>query len=221
MGVTFTLSDKAYVKLVLHALKFPFRNVNGVLVGRVAGDNTVEVLDAIPMLHSSLDVTPNVEMALEQAAAHAALTPDPTDSAKTLTLVGYYHANELKADDRFGKNAGKIADAVANGVDQGKACALLIDPARLGLAMQESVTPSTGGTGAPVVTLLVRKGVGWERAADQAGELAVRGNGCTKAVSCYQDGMAAKLVDFDDHLDDLTKDWRNLHLDDAIAQSLA
>jgi hypothetical protein len=30
-------------------------------------------------------------------------------------LVGYYHANELKADDRFGKNAGKIADAVANG----------------------------------------------------------------------------------------------------------
>jgi hypothetical protein len=33
--------------------------------------------------------------------------------------------------------------------------------------------------------------------------------------------MAAKLVDFDDHLDDLTKDWRNLHLDDAIAQCLA
>jgi hypothetical protein len=67
-----------------------------VLVGCVINDNAVEVTDAIPMLHSSLDVTPNVEIAMEQAAAHASLTNDQT-------LVGYYHANELHADSTLGR----------------------------------------------------------------------------------------------------------------------
>jgi hypothetical protein len=45
-------------------------NVNGVLVGRVVGGadgNAVEVTDAIPMLHTSVAVTPNVEIAMEAA----------------------------------------------------------------------------------------------------------------------------------------------------------
>jgi hypothetical protein len=48
---------------------------------------------------------------------------------------------------------------------------------------------------------------------------ALGGGGCAKLAACYQSGLAEKLVDFDDHLDDLTKDWRNPHLDDAIAKA--
>jgi hypothetical protein len=32
-------------------------------------------------------------------------------------------------------------------------------------------------------------------------------------------GLAEKLVDFDDHFDDLTLDWRNAKLDEAIAKA--
>ena len=40
-----------------------------------------------------------------------------------------------------------------------------------------------------------------------------------RLASCYKSGAAEKLVDFDDHLDDLTQDWRNPHLDDVIAKA--
>lgn len=172
------------------------------------------------------DVTPNLEVALEQAAAYAARTDDQI-------LVGYYHANELAADDGFGKNASKIADVVCHAAG-GHACALLLDPARLSQAVGEgggssggygqNVSGAGGGAPKPAVTLLTRRGGGgggggWERAADQIGSLAVAGGGCAQLVACHRDGLQEKLVDFDDHFDDLTKDWRNLHLDDPIATS--
>ena len=172
------------------------------MVGRVGDDGTsVEVTDAIPMLHSSLDVTPNVEIALEQSAVYASSV-----GGGGQTLVGYYHANELNADDRFGRNAAKIADAVCQGVSGGKGCALLVDTARLGQAVGEGpggmiTTGSNGGGGGgggggkPAVTLLVRRGGGWERATDQAGELVVAGGGCAKLVACYKSGTAQKIVD--------------------------
>lgn len=186
--------------------------------GESATSTTVEVTDAVPLLHSSLDVTPTVEMALEQAAAHAA-------ACDGQALVGYYHANELAADDRVGRSAAKIADAVATNAGRRAgalaggcpACVLLIDPARLG----RSVAAGADGeeVSRPAVTLYTRRGGAWERAADQAGELAVIGGGCAKAAACHARGMETALVDFDDHLDDLTKDWRNGTLDDAIARA--
>ena len=99
----YTLSDRAYCKLILHALKHPLRSVCGALVGKANGD-VVEVIDAIPYLHSTVSVAPNAEIALEQSAAYAATSGN--------TLVGYYHANERMDDDRLGKHATRIADCV-------------------------------------------------------------------------------------------------------------
>ena len=68
----YTLSDRAYCKLILHALKHPLRSVCGALVGKANGD-VVEVIDAIPYLHSTVSVAPNAEIALEQSSASAPL----------------------------------------------------------------------------------------------------------------------------------------------------
>ena len=202
--VTYTLSDRAYVKLVLHALKHPTRAVCGVLVGRASGDAGVEVVDALPMLHSSLAVTPCAEIALEQCAAHAEL------AGGGLRLVGYYHANELARDGSFRGAAAKIADAVH--AQFPGACAMLIDPARLARAV---------AGGAPPLKLLTRApgaGAGaWEPAPEHHAAIACAGRGERKLARCHADGREAMLVDFDDHLDDPADDWRNPKLDPVIA----
>ena len=206
MGVMYTLSDTAYVKLVLHALKHPLRGVCGALVGRAVGDDAVEVTDALPMLHSTLAVTPSAEIALEQCAAHA-------DLAGGLRLVGVYVANELEKDVSLGRFASKLADAARSASPGGKGCALVLDPAKLARAVAD-------GGGPPAVILMTRGAERWERVADQSAALTCAGGGCAKLARCYRDGMADRVIDFDDHLDDPADDWRNGHLDDAIAKAV-
>ena len=46
-----SLSERAYVKLALHAAKHPTCDALGALVGRVKGED-VEVTDALPMTHT-------------------------------------------------------------------------------------------------------------------------------------------------------------------------
>ena len=54
--------------------------------------STVE--EAVPLLHSGLELAPMLEAALAQAEAHYA--------AKGMKVVGYYHANERHADNELG-----------------------------------------------------------------------------------------------------------------------
>jgi len=151
----YTLSDRAYCKLILHALKHPLRSVCGALVGKANGD-VVEVIDAIPYLHSTVSVAPNAEIALEQSAAYAATSGN--------TLVGYYHANERMDDDRLGKHATRIADCVerSGGAPGGSVCALLVDAS----ALAEATERGTGRAGSWRVGTLV----GRPRADEATGE---------------------------------------------------
>ena len=198
----YTLSDRAYCKLILHALKHPLRSVCGALVGKANGD-VVEVIDAIPYLHSTVSVAPNAEIALEQSAAYAATSGN--------TLVGYYHANERMDDDRLGKHATRIADCVerSGGAPGGSACALLVDASALAEATER-------GTGRAAVRLLVKRGNGWERAPDQ-GDLRIGGGANAKLKALAKDGKEKNVSDFDDHFDDMaTHDWRNLTLNKEL-----
>ena len=198
----YTLSDRAYCKLILHALKHPLRSVCGALVGKANGD-VVEVIDAIPYLHSTVNVAPNAEIALEQSAAYAATSGN--------TLVGYYHANERMDDDRLGKHATRIADCVerSGGAPGGSACALLVDASALAEATER-------GTGRAAVRLLVKRGNGWERASDQ-GDLRIGGGANAKLAALAKDGKEKNVSDFDDHFDDMaTHDWRNLTLNKEL-----
>ena len=64
--VAVELGQKAYIKLLLHALKYQSVAVNGVLLG-TAGTAGVSVVDAVPLFHQQLALAPMLEIAMGQA----------------------------------------------------------------------------------------------------------------------------------------------------------
>ena len=59
------LSQKAYVKLMLHACKHHSSGVNGILLGeKVVAGQDVQVLDVVPLFHTST-LSPMLEVALD------------------------------------------------------------------------------------------------------------------------------------------------------------
>lgn len=68
----YKISTRAYTKMVLHAAKYPHCAVNGVLLSNVkssgASASSVEIVDAIPLFHQCLHVSPMAEIALIQVS---------------------------------------------------------------------------------------------------------------------------------------------------------
>lgn len=66
----YKISARAYTKMILHAAKYPHCAVNGVLLSKAKGSagsgNSVEIVDAIPLFHQCLYVSPMAEIALIQ-----------------------------------------------------------------------------------------------------------------------------------------------------------
>ena len=58
-----TLNHEAYCLLFMHVCKYPFKVVNGLLLGTVQ-DGAVRVCKALPMFHSTLSLSPMLETAL-------------------------------------------------------------------------------------------------------------------------------------------------------------
>lgn len=64
-----TMNAKAYSKIILHATKYPHCSVNGVLLAKASGNKSkVEYVDAVPLFHISLNLTPMAEVALTQVS---------------------------------------------------------------------------------------------------------------------------------------------------------
>lgn len=61
--IKYDMSQNAYIKLVLHALKHKSSAVNGVLIGR-STDDVVEIVDSVPLFHNHLGVLPPLEISL-------------------------------------------------------------------------------------------------------------------------------------------------------------
>lgn len=64
-----SFSDRAYVKIVLHAAKYPHCSVNGVLIAedsKKKDAKSVHIVDAVPFFHQSLTLAPMLEVALTQ-----------------------------------------------------------------------------------------------------------------------------------------------------------
>jgi len=61
------LSRKAYVKSLLHAVKYPHCAVNGLLLSerqKHRDSKILKIIDAVPLFHSSLTLAPMMEVAL-------------------------------------------------------------------------------------------------------------------------------------------------------------
>lgn len=62
------ISPRAYAKLIFHAAKFPHCAVNGIFLADAdsVGKKTLVIVDAIPLFHQCLFLTPMAEIALTQ-----------------------------------------------------------------------------------------------------------------------------------------------------------
>lgn len=62
-----SFNAKAYCKIILHAVKYAHCSVNGILLAKPAAKSKdIEFVDAVPLFHMALNLTPMAEIALTE-----------------------------------------------------------------------------------------------------------------------------------------------------------
>uniref|UniRef100_A0A4W5MV22 ER membrane protein complex subunit 9 n=1 Tax=Hucho hucho TaxID=62062 RepID=A0A4W5MV22_9TELE len=183
------LSCLAYVKMYLHGCLFPRCSVNGLLLSSSPAGGTVCVTDCVPLLHSHLPLAPITQLW----------------SLLSNMIVGYYQANACVSDNSPTPCALKIADKIAEQCNN--AVLLMIDGGKMSpdyrvppIVMYER--KDTRWTLKDKHTIMLRQ---WEETREIASQL-------------LDSGDHSLLVDFDSHLDDITRDWTNQKLNAKIAE---
>lgn len=196
----YQIGQNAYIKLILHALKHRSSAVNGVLLGRLSGGDSspvVEIADSVPLFHSQIGLLPPLEIALIQIEEYY--------GAQGLSIVGYFHANERFDDSELGNVAKNIGDHIHRYFSQ--AGLLLLDNKKL-----EAL--SKGKDRSPVIQLYTRdSSKSWKLIGDGSGRLTMKEPAANIVLLDYISNQKWQdIVDFDDHLDDISKDWLNPEL---------
>lgn len=194
------MCQEAYIKLVLHALKHRTSAVNGALVGRISGaGDVVEISDAVPLCHSHIGLLPPLEIALIQI--------EEFYGAQGLGVVGYFHANERFDDHELSNVAKNIGDHMHRYFQQ--AALLLLDNKKL------EALPK-GKDMSPVMQLYTRgdSSKSWKIVnPDSSSRLSLKEPSANVVLLDYISSQKwLQIVDFDDHLDDISKDWMNSDL---------
>lgn len=189
---------RAFSKMLMHCLKYPQHSISGLLLAderRRAGDpGQLHVVDSVPLFHQCLGLTPMLEVALVQVDQHC--------KNAGLVIAGYYQANEHLADSAPDQIALRVADKVAENFAD--ACLVMVDN-RLVSADCEK---------APLVVFGCQDG----RWRERPFALADKTLGVTAAL--LQAKTYRALTDFDNHLDDIRRDWANREINDEIARCL-
>eukprot|EP00899_Mesostigma_viride_P002418 jgi/Mesvir1/12177/Mv00420-RA.1 len=210
--------EKAFIKLLLHALKYPSKDVNGVLLGTASQNGqassdegpqtSITVVDAVPLFHGDLALAPMLEMALMQVDEFC------STQAKTpgLQIIGYYHANQRADDYELGGTATKIADRIAANANVD--CAVLVNNRNLHLVSE--VPADSQNRDVDMLMVFSKSGDKWVAIHPPSDKSLRRVTVAPKAGdllrSYHSQGRQRALWDFDDHLDDVKRDWRNLDL---------
>jgi ER membrane protein complex subunit 8/9 len=202
--MTYAITADAYCKVVLHAAKYVTCAVHGVLLGRML-DDVVQVVDALPIAHSSLAAGTSTltQIAVMMASAHAEL--------KDLSLVGTYYAPEIADDTDIPRMPTRIADLIRE--EQGnRACLIYLDAACLSAERRQL-------THCFILYVLDEKSdrTPWVSGRRPAQDLHVDTRTlalCNRALSSA--ACVHSTSDFEDHCLDLGRDWLNMELLNTI-----
>ncbi|RKP06763.1 hypothetical protein THASP1DRAFT_24976 [Thamnocephalis sphaerospora] len=204
----YTVSRRAYAKIVLHAAAYTSSSVNGVLLASKSSvaTNSVVVTDAVPLLHTRLTLSPMLEVAFEQLDIYCEKTGQ--------TIIGYYQANELLTSRDLGTAGAKIATRVHS--VEPTAFAVVVDNQKLATVEPENA----------LVFHNIHDGQ-WRVAPNQPGARKQDSSSRRFELETEAPAVAAaavgarlhrELVDFDAHLTTPSADWlRN----DAVLAALA
>jgi len=222
--------------MILHAAKYPHCAVNGLLLAQAQKDcrKCLVLTDCIPLFHQSEGLTPMVEVALGQVEARC--------ERAGLVVAGFYHANRAIKDNAVDVFSQKIADKVAE-----NAAVSAGQRQRSAAAAGSSSSNAATGGGSPAVLVTIdnkRLSLVLESPAllvqmvggggGGGGESNSDGGSCkwrhlaAKAVGVDEDTLALTsimvqrktykdLVDFDNHLDDVTQDYLNVEINMEIS----
>ncbi|KAF8379817.1 hypothetical protein HHK36_029266 [Tetracentron sinense] len=207
----YEIGQNAYIKLVLHALNHKTSAVNGILIGRLVNDEIVEITDAVPLSHSQIGLLPTLEIALIQIEEHF--------GEKGASVVGYYHANERFDDFELGNIAKNIGDHICRYFPQAALLLIVLILLELFVLMVRSFSLSQldnrklealqkGKDKNPVVQLYTRDtSKSWKQAgSDGSSRLAIKEPLANVVLLDYISSKKWQdIVDFDDHLDDISK----------------
>ncbi|XAR67348.1 hypothetical protein NMG60_11002065 [Bertholletia excelsa] len=195
----YEIGQNAYIKLVLHALKHRTSAVNGVLLGRLSGCGAVvEITESVPLFHSQIGLLPPLEIALLQIEEYY--------SDEGLSIVGYFHANERFDDFDLGGVAKNIGDHIYRYFPQ--VALLMLDNKKLEALHK-------GKDRSPVMQLYTRDSFkNWKQVgSDGSNRLVIKEPSANVLLLDYISSKKWQdMVDFDDHLDDINKDWLNPEL---------
>ncbi|CAL7946032.1 unnamed protein product [Xylocopa violacea] len=199
-----SFSSRAYCKIILHAAKYPHCAINGLLLAKQKSKSDsknveLRIEDAIPLFHICLHVSPMAEIALTMVDQYA--------MNKGLVLAGYYLANENINDLSTDKPAHKIADKIAE--NYGNAILVVVDNKEITLGMSSNplrVSQFMDGKWKlkDIIDVSYDKGVLHTDA----------------MYSLLQAEQYRNLIDFDNHLDDISLDWQNRKLNKVIEEAM-
>lgn len=190
------MSCRALTKLQLHAAKYPHCGVNGVLLAckqEFIEDKVLHFVDAVPLFHQALQLTPMLEVAL--------LNIDLYCESNGLYVAGYYEAPKyLKQDKEIpGIFTCRVADKLKENF--GESILVMLDnsavPFNKSLKLYEQSSD--------------RK---WKsRPADVEFE-----DGSEDIINdLLARHVHKEVIDYDDHLDDVSTHWLNRDVNQLIA----
>nr|CAG4636467.1 EOG090X0C9C [Eubosmina coregoni] len=191
------LSKLAYSKIILHAFKYPHTAINGVLLANEGSSNQVlKYVDAIPLFHNNLGLAPMLEVALMQIDSYC--------RTAGLVIAGYYHASqdvsEMSPDVVSQKICEKIAEYFPN------ACLVLVNNRQLAKQMTQSA-----------LNVIQFSDGKWKVKDKENLKLLPNNEAAFNSVSSLIfDKVYKDVIDFDDHLDDISQDWLNVALKEFI-----
>lgn len=192
-------SSRAYIKIILHAAKYPHCAINGLLLAKQKSKNDTKsselrIEDAIPLFHICLHVSPMAEIALT--------TVDQYATSKGLVIAGYYLANETINDLSTDKPAHRIADKIVE--NYGSGLLVVVDNREMKLENTSSRPMRVSQYVDGKWKLKDVIDISYDKGLRNTQFLLVKAE------------LHKTLVDFDNHLDNISLDWQNRNLNEII-----
>ncbi|KAI9917225.1 hypothetical protein PsorP6_012416 [Peronosclerospora sorghi] len=188
----YTTQPQAYVKLMLHAAKWPANSVYGLLLGQKEGNGFV-IKDAVPLFHHESPLAPLFEVACAMVDAYC-------QKGQEVTIIGFYYGENGYTPSDASHGLSHFAEKVADRVEQNctHACVLVVDKEQLSNEMR---------TGLHLLLKDVKRS--WSRM-DPRLHVA---NGAAKVLTQgLRQNAHEDVIDFEEHVAKPSRDWRNLQV---------
>lgn len=209
MNSELEFSTQAYCKIVMHVMKHCHTTCTGLLlspnpkVSSRQGDtqegssNRLVIIDSIPLFHHGTNsTTPNYEIALNSVAVYA--------QHQQLRISGIYQANRAESDNTPDIFSRRITEKISEAGNENAVLCMIDNYGFQSMEAHSILRPYqlVDGRLKPTNTSVTVEGNNNER--------------LNKEILLSKDKLYRAIVDFDDHLDDISLDWTNARVTQKI-----